>query len=618
MQIRPTPILNSHHGAFAEAASVPSEARTGTTIVEVFEAQAATCRHRAAVVSEQRTLSYGELDALSSTIAAGLIDRELDTERPVALALDDGVLIVAAVLGVLKAGGVYLVLDTGAPRERNARLLRQSGAHLLMTDAANFLPEGFRSAHAGGVVSIDDLLRRGGGSPRQPCPNPEEPAVMLFTSGSTGSPLCVVHSQGGILDEVDALAGLIRAGRRDIWLQYASPAFASAIRSTFGALLTGGTLVLYDVRRNGFGRLAETIQRTGVTIYRSLPSTFRHFAASVDKRVRFDSVRVLSLGGEMITGADVMQFHRCFSPHCILLTSYGPTECLGACWGFAEHGAIHDLPRVPMGYARPGKTITIVDPEGRSVPDGTCGEIAVTGEFVADGYRNDDDATRRRFAADPSGARTFYSGDLGVRDRNGLVTHMGRRDFQVKVRGYRVDVFEVEEMMRGVEGVLDAAVVARGAGGDVWLAGYVLARRTGTRFDEAVRERLVAAFPAHMVPRTIDVLDRFPLNPNGKLDRAAFPDGRLAGVETRGSWNEVVNPLQQTLCRILSEVLGIDHVPVDRAFTEMGGDSLVAAQLESLIRKRLGADVPVWRILGADSVAELAEAVESSGYDSRC
>lgn len=618
MRIRSSPQLDSIHEPYLEAVTPFSADAPGASIVGVFSAQVRRCPHRVAVEAEHRSLKYNELDSLSERFARGLIGRNLEPQGLVALHFDDGALLVTAIMGVLKAGFTYTVVDPAAPARRSSQLVSESKARLVVTDTAADVPDACGSTTSAGAVCFDDLLAEGNSAFHLPALDARTPAVMIYTSGSTGRPLCVVHSHGSILDEIAQLTGKTRAGGRDKWLQYASPAFASAIRSTFGALLTGGTLVLYDIRRNGFSRLEETIKRSGITIYRSLPSTFRHFTALLEEDVRFDSVRFLSLGGEMITAKDVEQFNRHFACHCILLTSYGPTECLGACWGFLEHGESADLPRVPMGYARPGKRVEVVDTDGKVVGDGCIGEIRITGRHIADGYRNDADTTKQRFATGSDGTRTFFSGDLGVRDSTGLITHMGRMDFQAKIRGFRVDVFEIEEMMRRVDGVLDAVVVVRGADGDNRLAGYVLSRGARMDLGTAVREFLNSALPDYMVPASIDVLDRFPLNSNGKVDRAAFPEGVAGDTSPAAQVDSGAGSLLQELSDIWAEVLRQRSIEPDRSFTEMGGDSLGAAQVAALITKRIGADVPLWRILGASNLAELAAAVELAENDSGC
>lgn len=611
MLVSSKPVFDPFHTRFVESATeFAATDLESSSLTGLFSKSAGRFPDRTAIQSDSHTLSYARVNAIANRVAHGILGNSTDSDALVGLCIDDTALLIAAVIGVLKSGKAYMILDPRYPDERLELLLRESGAKLVIGSETREGRLAAVSTSDSGVrmLSLDSLLAAGTEKEPGVQVGPQDLALVMYTSGSTGKPRGVAHTHRSILADVGELSNTMRAGCRDTWIQYAPMSFASSIRSTFGSLLTGGTLVLYDIERYGFSRLQETLLSRRITLFRSLPSTFRHFMGILDEEARFPDVRVVSLGGEAVTPTDIERFNRHFFPYCVLMTSYGPTECLGACWSFIAHGAVADGSRVPIGFARSSKSVSIMDEQGETVPDGVVGEIAVTGHVLSSGYWRDEDSTRRRFRQNGDGSRTFFTGDFGVRDR-GVITLMGRKDHQVKIRGYRIDVLETEEHLRRIPGVEDAVVVARtGRRGEARLVAYILAAGDGSPEPSEARRRLEARLPHYLVPDAIEAVTAFPLNANGKIDRQAFPDPAswAGGDDQSGAWR---TSTQRNIAGIWNQV-GLNTVDTDRSFIQLGGDSLGAAQVASHLAQRFGVDVPMSFILDA-SIQDLEKAVHA-------
>lgn len=620
MLVTPKPSFSPAHQPFIDAVHEFPAPEAAGSIFERFSEQADRLPDKTAVIGDAGPLSYAALRTLAGRVAHAINsgpDRWNDA--PVALQFEDQAALVAAILGVLQSGRPYLVLDPSYPRELREFMLRDSTAQLLVVQgqartgptAASALSPGCRLLH------YDDALRGGVQIDASRPADPGRAALLLYTSGSTGRPLGIMHSHANILAEIQDNTRLLKTGSRDVWLQYASPAFASAVRSTYGALLNGGTLVLHDIARNGFAGLEDTMNANGVTIYRSLPTTFRHFLMTLGPRRVFSSVRIVTLGGETITPSDVALFNRHFAPHCILATNYGPSECLGAFVGFIVHGAECDGPRVPLGYARPGKRVRLEDANGAPVVQGAAGEITVTGRYIADAYWRDPQASAHRFRSNKDGTRTFLTGDVGTSDRNGLVTHLGRKDFQVKIRGYRVDTGEVEQCIRDVPGVEDAVVVAcPDHHSETRLVACVVSGRAGPGLAGTIQRSLQARLPAYKLPAAVEFHNAFPLSPNGKIDRRALAD--LERAQPRAAERIVPDTdARRTIARIWGDTLGIEQISLGVPLLDYGGNSLHAAQIAGKLADEFGVSVPVATLLAASGVEHIDKIIKELGENAR-
>ena len=589
-----------------------SDRHLDQSIPQRFEAQAQAHPDRLAIKSFEHSLTYDGLNQLANRLARTILSNSNDGADAVALLFDHGAPALAAMLAVLKAGRFYLVLDPAYPPDRLSYMLADSGATLVVTDTRN-LPLVSRLAREGmPVVNVDGLDESTPTGNLDAHPSADALAMLLYTSGSTGNPKGVMHSHRNVLAEVRNLTNAWCVSAEDRWLLYTSLSFANSVRTIYCALLNGGSVYPYDLKRNGFGALPDWLRSNRITILRTLPTTFRNFMATLPRGDVFRDIRVLSIGGEPMYRSDAEAFDEHFPPSCVIAHGLGPTECFMVCLNFIPHGARGEAGKLDIGWPLPDKTVHVLDEEGREVAPGEVGEICVTSPYIALGYWRDADRTHAAFRTDASDAavRTYRTGDLGVRAANGCLTHVGRRDSQVKVRGFRIDLSEIEVALHAVGGVKDAAAVAReDKQGERRLVAYFVPASSPPVTASHLRRSLARVLPEHMIPSAFVCLDAMPLTPNGKTDRLRLPAPSRERPPLATAFAPPSTPIEKALLELWSEVLAIDDIGVHDDFFELGGDSLAAARVVGRLQRAFDVELPFTAIYEAPTAAELARAI---------
>lgn len=537
----------------------------------MFRRQAARAPQSAAVITPGGTLSYGELDARASAVAAGLRDRGVKPDDIVAVAVPRGADMAVAVVAVLAAGAAYLPVDPAQPPDRTAAVLNDARPALVLTPGELRALEAAPPAPAAPAAD----------------PDPACAAYVIYTSGSTGKPKGVVVTHTGIAHLVAAQRERFGARPGARVLQYASVGFDVAVADLCMTLLTGATLVLAPPQGLAPGEpFARFIAEHGVTHVCMPPSAL---AAQPD--MALPTVTCLIVAGEALDPDLAARW----SAGRRMINAYGPTETTACATMSAP---LTGGPVVPIGAAIPGTELRVLD--------GTCapaaeGELYIGGAGVARGYLRSPGPTAQRFVADPwgpPGSRMFRTGDLVRVLPGGDLLFLGRADDQVKIRGHRVEPAEVEAALSAHPAVARAAVVARSGPLGPYLVGYVIPR--GTHVPD-LRAHLAGRLPAHLVPDMIETVGHFPLTPNGKLDRAAFaePAPRTPGA------------LDDDLARLFADVLSVGSVAPDDDFFALGGTSLMATALVSRIRVELTVNASVATLFDASTPAGLAKALSA-------
>ena len=480
-----------------------ADADIDQSIPERFEQQVRAYGDRLAVRWSGGSFTFCTLNETANRLARVILAARAPGPEPIALMFDHGGAILAAIVAVLKAGKFYVVLDPTYPPDHLKHMLRDCGAPLIVAGANHV--ESARELCSGtiDIVDFDGIDGRLSGTDLGDYPAPDSLAMILYTSGSTGLPKGAVHSHRNVLVDVRNLTNGWSITAKDRWLLYASISFANSVRTIYSSLMNGSAVFPFDIRKNGLPALAEWLLDNDITIIRGVPTFFRAFAATLADEVRFPSVRVLSLGGESMLGADLEYFNRRFSPHCTLSHAFGPTECLTVCWALIPHGTPPVPGKLPIGHALPDKEVLLLDESGNEVRAGEVGEIAVRSRYLSPGYWRDPERTRAVFMPDARGGdyRIYRTGDLGRRTPDGILLHVGRRDFQVKIRGYRVEVAEVEHALRSLPDVRDAVVVGRElVPGEQRLIAYFVPSTPPPVGAEVLRQHLARIVPEYMVP----------------------------------------------------------------------------------------------------------------------
>lgn len=583
------------------------------SLASVFEAQAARHPDRLAVAGADARLTYAELDRAANGVARQVLSRLGPDDATVALLLPPGAAIVAAILGALKAGKIYVALDPSYPEARTAYMLADSQARLLLTDTRHgALARAV--ARDGQEVVDDDVLRLPGdaaGPPGAPVTG-HTPALLLYTSGSTGSPKGVLHAHRNILLEVRNYTADVAIGVDDRLSVWHSFSFANSIRNLFAALMNGAAVCPYDLPGQGLTPLPSWIRSNGITIIHTVATTFRAFVDVLPAGATFPGVRVLRLGGEPIYAPDVEKFKRHFPAPCVLMHVMGPTETLSIRRLFVDHGWQGGDGKVPVGYPVPDKDVLLLDEDGRAAAPGEVGEIAVRSDYLAVGYWRLPELTRAAFRSDPggTGARVYFTGDLGVLGPDGCLTHLGRKDFQVKVRGHRVETGEVEAALLNLPDVRAALVRAYPDGhGDQRLVAYVIAAPGRTPSLEALRLALGRTLPDYMLPSSVMTLPEFPLLPNGKVDRRALPTPGSARPALAAAYVAPRDPTERAVAEIWRDVLEIERVGVEDRFLDLGGDSLRAFKVLARAVEAFAVELSIGDLFRTETVAQMAELI---------
>lgn len=586
-------------------------ASSAVSVHELFEQQVGRTPSAIAVSDASSALTYHELDRRSDDLARRLASHCCGPESVVGICLHRSNRMVVAVLGVLKAGASFLPLDPALPQQRLAMIVADARPQLVIADSdtddatSEWAVERFVLEDETDSSAVD--LRSDAGS------NPIRSSVaayIMYTSGSTGQPRGVVVEHRQVLSYLKALTEQLQFGDQCSHLLCQPLAVDSSVTLLFSSLCFGGTLFLMpeDAALNA-NEWADYAERCGVDSLKIAPSHWKALTTSEDLR-QFVPRTHLIFGGEPIDVQSVVDVQRA-SPQCAIFNHYGPTETTVGVFVYRLPLDLHlATATVPVGSPLSHVRSYVLDTQLRVVPKGVAGELYIGGAPVARGYLRQAAVTAQRFIADPfgpPGTRMYRTGDLARWSGDEQLEFLGRRDHQLKIRGFRVELGEVEAALREQSTVGEAVVdvLDDGARGKRLVA-YVVAAH-GSRVDVAqLRRSLVRRLPDYMIPVLVP-LDRLPLSRHGKVDRLALPhpEQRPDTDVLPQTWPR--NPNVEIMCGLFAEVLGHDRFGIDDNFFEAGGHSLLALRLASRIQDSLGVKLGVREIFEAPTVVALME-----------
>ncbi|WP_338874868.1 non-ribosomal peptide synthase/polyketide synthase [Mycetohabitans endofungorum] len=572
-------------------------------IHQLFEAQVERTPQAPALVVEERTLSYAQLNAQANRLAHQLIELGVQPDTRVALCVARSPAMIVGLLAILKAGGAYVPLDPAYPSERLTHILTDSAPELVLADAAGQAALGQAALASRTVLDPNVLPERATANPHVPELLSSHLAYVIYTSGSTGTPKGVMVEHRSVVNLVQAQIGCFDICPFSRILQFASLGFDVNASETFIALNSGASLYLPpDTARHDRTELWRYLEKHAIT-YADIPPALLQAG---DDLPHLNIPLTLILGGEAPSATLLRNLVR---QGAVVFNAYGPTETTicSTVWRGSQdfNGEV-----VPIGRPLANTRIYLLDAHGQPVPLGAVGELYIGGVGVARGYLNRTELTAERFVPDPfcgvENARMYKTGDLARYLPDGNLVFLGRNDHQIKIRGFRIEPGEIEARLREHSLVRDAAVLTSGDGGAKRLIAYVVAE-CDEQLANTLRAHLLTSLPEYMVPAAFVRLDAFPLTPSGKLDRHALPAPH-ADAFARQAYEAPQGEAETTLAAIWAELLGLTHIGRHDSFFALGGNSLLAVQMIDRLR-RVGLMLSVRALFETPTLSVLAQSL---------
>ncbi|BCL80829.1 non-ribosomal peptide synthetase [Ktedonobacteria bacterium brp13] len=611
------------------ATDAPLPQGAEASLARRFEQQVQQTPERVALVFEDSLVTYAHLNRRANQLAHLLRSLGVGPEVVVGIALPRGLWLHIALLAVLKAGGAYLPLDLSYPAERLRFMLQNSQASILLTGSLQdpevaALTESLPPLECQ-VLSLPAIWSQLASAPLDNLPGeplPDSLAYVIYTSGSTGQPKGAMNTQRGIANRLTWMQRVYGLNAQDRVLQKTPISFDVSVWELFWPLVEGAQLVL--ARPEGQrdpAYLIELIEQQQVTLLHFVPSLLQVFLQEEGVE-RCQSLRQVICSGEVLSGGLYTSFVQRLR-QCRLDNLYGPTEAAVdvSRWSCAVE-EVESVGSVPIGRPIENLRLYVLDGQGRLVPPGVPGELYIGGIGVGRGYVGRGDLTAERFVPNPfveqeqlrgegAGAwlRLYRTGDRVRYDRRGVLEYVGRMDEQVKLRGQRIELREIEQVMQGYEQVKDSVVVLReDGGGGKHLVGYVVTGEREPLEEGELRQYLQERLPGYMVPTWLLQVEAWPLLPNGKLDRRGLPEPQRA----TGADREVVaprTPLEEILASIWAQVLGVQQIGIHDNFFSLGGDSILGIQVVNRAR-RAGLHFTPRQIFQYQTIAQLINVID--------
>lgn len=583
------------------------------TVVDWFEQQVQATPNSAAVTGESQTLTYHQLDVAACRIADRLGSHGVGPGDIIGIATRRSVQMIAGMLGILKSGAAYLPLDPEYPSDRLRFMVRDSGARFVLTEPgiSEALPIKEEELLYLAQSDFEDTFVAGvRGNSR---PTRDDLAYVIYTSGSTGEPKGVEISHGALLSFTNSAVDLYQIRPDDRVLQFASINFDTSAEEIYPCLVRGATLVLRsESMLNSIRTFVDECTEHQISVL-DLPTAFwNELTDSLSARVATlpPSVRKVIIGGEAASWSTLESWQRSVGEDVRIWNTYGPTEAtvVATATDVSRLRNAYSTATVPIGGPLPNVEVFVLDNNLNHVPNGTGGRLFIGGPGVARGYLRRPELTEDRFIKNPFGSGRIYdTGDRAALLPNGQLVFLGRSDKQIKIRGFRVELGEVEAVLRKHEGVEQAVVTARGTG----IAKQLVAYTTGPGDVDSseVRTHARSLLPDYMVPAFFVRVDRIPLTPSGKVDWKALPDPDVSRLEPQQDLVEPRTPVEQQLARIWERTLLVRSIGRHDNFFDLGGHSLLAVRLLSRVEQELGVSIPLRKIFEIPTIADMARSV---------
>lgn len=579
------------------------------SIISRFEQVVKQSSCKIALQIDGISYTYEAFNHIVNNIARVLL-KDKHAHRPIALLLNCSLLSIAALFAILKLARFFIVIDSDLPTIRIESILQNSKADTIIADNSTIDLTKKLSKYCE-IINIEEIdLYSEAENIRLLIP-PETLSYIIYTSGSTGSPKGVFHDHKNVLHQCLRVTNTFFISPSDRLILLSSLSTAQAMTIIFSALLNGATLYPVNIKKIGLSNLASFLNSEQITIYHSSASVFRYFVNTLQGQETFSTLRLIRLGGETVVPNDIDLFKKYFPTHCSFVNVMSSSETGTIRKWIYKCQKPHDFPMLPVGSEVYDMQIILLDDFGKEVALGEIGEIAVISPYLFLGYFNDSDLTRKFLTKSESNVSIYRTGDLGKIDDNGMLYHLGRKDFQVKIRGFKVELSEIEIVLRSMREINQVVVMTQEEDLDLRLVAY-LSLNEGLP-NHIIRQRLSKKLPSHMIPSFFIEVDHFPLTQSGKINRqelkTLFEQKKLTTQKVAS------DQFEMKLITIWQEVLNIDSIHLTDNFFNLGGHSLLSLQLIDAVEKALDKKLPLEAIYPLSTVQAMADSIRYEYQD---
>jgi amino acid adenylation domain-containing protein len=573
-----------------------------------FEQMVRRYADRPALKTAQHDWTYDRLNREANRLAHALRALVGDGRSTVVILIEQSAPLIAAFLGAMKAGKIAVVLDPSQPSSRLAEFMEESQATCVVTHANQFAQAVELAGSTRPLIRVDQFSADLSDTDLDASGAPGDPAVILYTSGSTGRPKGVIADHRTWIHNARNYANTFYISCEDR-VSLLSLGTSQAVKNICMALLNGAALFPFEVRQRGLEEFLALLEREKITITVMGASLFRSLADVLPKPEHLTHLRLIRLGSEPVQKSDLDLYKKHFPSRCLLVNGLASGETATTRFYCMDHDSEISANILPVGYAVEDKTILLLDDEGKAVEPGQVGEIVVKSAYLAPGYWRNPELTEAVFhpGETPSRARWYFTGDLGRMDQDGCLTCLGRKNARVKIRGYGVDLIEVEIALAHLDPVKEAVVMAhQNSAGYAYLVAYIVPVALPGPTNNALRQALSETLPDYMIPTTFVVLSALPRTTSGKIDRQALPAPGRPYRDPSRPLTLPRSPVETTIAKIWGEVLGHETVDVHDHFYDLGGESLQALRIMANLRQTFNVDVDLQSLVDAPTVAEMA------------
>lgn len=585
---------------------------TGKTIEEMLDVQVSRGPSHTAIQSQHQTYTYFELSQAATRVAQAIFAHMGSADARIGLLFNHSCDMIVAIISAIKANKTYVPLDPAYPFERNHFVVKDSSITVILTNDANLSSALFLAGRSIFVINIDSLGSLKSEGLLHSRARPEDIACIIYSSGSTGQPKGTQQSHCSILHIVSNYTDAIQLKSADRCIVVSSYAHVMAMIDIFAALLNGASLHVVDVKEVGPKGLAAYLEERDISIYRSSVSLFRTVATNLSRGTELKKLRGVVLGAEATLAGDFALFKEVCSGNAVLVNTYGSTEATMSVIGVFGSDYVATGVVLPIGAPVGMNEVALLNQEGEPTP--LFGQIVITNPYIFPSYLNRENENARCFRKDllVQGRTTYCTGDFGWRQKDGSLLLSGRSDQQVNIRGFRVELGEIEAALLHSPLVESAVVLQIPDERQVMhLVAYVVPKSTQQIAAHTLREHCRRGLPEYMVPTVFRFMNELPRTPNGKINRKALRGHREVLFPPKRESHKPSSEVEQVVVEVWSTVLGRDEIPSDSDFFELGGHSLLGAQVISRIQDALHIQLPLRTLFEFPTVELFSREIEN-------